>query len=81
MRVPGGCDAYAADFEDRGILVRRGVDRLLHRLAGLADEGFPTATRLFDTTLSLPIYPALTDEELTRCISAACEVFSARPPH
>lgn len=77
LRVRGGCGAYAEAFEKHGVLVRSGVDRLLHRLAGLDDRNFPVATELFNSTLSLPIYPALTDAELDRCITAAHRVLPA----
>ena len=77
LRVPGGLDAFAAEFWNEGIVVRRGVDRLLHRLAGLPDRRFPVAIRLFETTLSLPIYPALSEKELSRCIAAVRRILGA----
>lgn len=57
-------------FFDRGIHVRNGVDALLHRNIGLSDSGFPMASKLFNETLSLPIYPALSDSEQTKIIDA-----------
>lgn len=61
-----GDDAFedvAPRFADRGVLVRRGVNELLHRTAQEGDDWFPNATRLFRHTVSLPIYPSMTDEE------------------
>ncbi len=67
--LPGGIDVFASRFLDRGMLVRQGVDCLLHRLLGQPDVEFPNATRLFNTTVSLPIYPALTVAEKSRCVT------------
>jgi len=50
-------------FYKNGIHVRRGVDALLHRNLKLDDKDFPMAVKLFSETLSIPIYPALNDEE------------------
>lgn len=59
-----------------GVTVRRGVDELLHRIYGLPDAGFTNAVRHFRETVSLPIYPALTDDELERCLSACSASFA-----
>jgi UDP-4-amino-4-deoxy-L-arabinose-oxoglutarate aminotransferase len=69
-------DRVREAFSARGVAVRRGVDALLHRDAGLPDSAFPTATRLFNQTVSLPIYPALTDAEQSVVIEAARKVFA-----
>lgn len=55
----------------RGIAVRRGVDDLLHRVAGHDDAGYPGACRAFASTLSFPFYPALTESQLARVLEAA----------
>jgi perosamine synthetase len=60
----------AAVFAGAGICVRRGVDALLHRIAGQRDRDFPIATELFDTTVSIPLYPALSDAEVEACADA-----------
>lgn len=62
-------------FEGRGVQVRRGVDRLLHRFLGLGRELFPNAERLFRETVSIPIYPALADDEVARVTEAARAVW------
>jgi dTDP-4-amino-4,6-dideoxygalactose transaminase len=62
-------------FLDRGVHVKRGVDELLHRRCGLDDDMFPVATRLFDTTVSVPFYPSLSDAEARRVVSAMLEIF------
>lgn len=63
-------DKIHAAFADRGIAVRRGVDRLLHRRRGFPDAAFPNAVRAFDQTISIPIYPALTQGEVGQIIDA-----------
>lgn len=68
-------DQAAPAMADRGVTVRRGVDELLHRLRGLPDTQFPTATHLLETTVCLPIHPSMTEEEIGRCVSAVSEVF------
>jgi UDP-4-amino-4-deoxy-L-arabinose-oxoglutarate aminotransferase len=74
----GGLDACQAVFAQRGVHVRRGVDLLLHRALGLDDAQFPQATAHFHTTVSLPLYPALTDARHQACVEAALAVFA---PH
>lgn len=70
-----GFVAAEEQFRKQGVIVRRGVDRLLHRMLGLSDEPFPNAVRLFETTVSLPIYPALEDHEVRIVASAAEALF------
>jgi UDP-4-amino-4-deoxy-L-arabinose-oxoglutarate aminotransferase len=66
----GGFDAIAPAFALDGVVVRRGVDELMHRIAHESDQGFPMATQLFETTVSVPIYPALSDDEVLTCARA-----------
>lgn len=62
-------------FKEEGIHVRRGVDTLLHRLLNVGSEGFPVAERCFAETLSIPLYPALTDEACQRVVDACQRIF------
>lgn len=77
LRSDRDFERVKADFAARGIAVRRGVDALLHRQAGISDAGFPEAAKVFDETVSIPIYPAMETCEVERVIQATCEVFSA----
>ena len=43
-----------------------------------SDPNFPNAVDLFDTTVSLPLYPALTDDEFRHYVTTAVGIFSAR---
>jgi dTDP-4-amino-4,6-dideoxygalactose transaminase len=42
----------------------------------LSDEQFPVATDKYLRTMSLPIYPSMTDDEITRVITVISNVFS-----
>lgn len=61
-------------FEAEGIAVRRGVDELLHLRYKQQDTSYPVANRLYAETLSIPIYPALTDREQDRIIEACHKI-------
>lgn len=77
IRLPGGLGACESAFARHRVLVRKGVDELLHRGLGLPDEDFPSAVAHFETTVSIPIYPALTGADEARCIAAIAD---ALPP-
>ncbi len=68
-----------AAFADHNVIVRRGVDTLLHRLAAADPAEFPGAEAAFKTTISIPIYPALTDDDVTHVIVAARRVLGTSP--
>lgn len=67
--VDAAADAAALvrQARGRGIGCERPVHTPLHRLLGI--EGFPRAEAAWRRTVSLPIYPALTDEETERIIA------------
>ena len=74
LRVNGDFERIRGEFAALGVQVRRGVDVLLHRTAGLEAARFPNAERLFEETLSIPLYPALNDSEAARVVAAAEKV-------
>jgi UDP-4-amino-4-deoxy-L-arabinose-oxoglutarate aminotransferase len=51
------------EMAKRRIVVRRGVDLLLHALLGLDSKSFPNGEACFKKTLSIPLYPALSLKE------------------
>lgn len=56
--------------KNSGIAFRKGVDELLHiRYRVLSKNKFCNATELFKTTVSIPIYPTLSELELNRIIN------------
>ena len=70
IRVKGDFEQLRQSFSRYGIQVRRGVDMLLHRYVNNTDS-YPIAEKLFNETLSLPIYPAIIKDDLNKIISAA----------
>lgn len=65
-------DALARHMEAAGVHCIVPVERfeLLHRYLGLDAQHFPVAERLVDTTLSLPLYPALGDAQAEQVCAA-----------
>lgn len=72
LRVTGDVERLMAQFAERGVLAKRGVDALLHKEAGT----FPGAESAFEHTLSLPIHPSMSPEEVDRVVEAAEQVLS-----
>jgi perosamine synthetase len=76
IRVKGGLGSHRATFLQAGIHVRQGVDVLLHRRLGLLDADFRMSVAHFASTISLPIYPALSAEQESYCVEQAAEILS-----
>ncbi|MCO5090659.1 MAG: DegT/DnrJ/EryC1/StrS aminotransferase family protein [Bosea sp.] len=74
-RDAGRLDAVIAEFARRGIAVRRPVAVMLHQIRQ-AGRAFPAAQRLFDESLSLPLYPALDDDDAVAVMQAATEILA-----
>ena len=70
IRVEREFDGLRQRFATHGVQVRRGVDELLHRSLGMTRADFPNAEHEYARTLSLPIYPALTDKDVRRVVLA-----------
>jgi dTDP-4-amino-4,6-dideoxygalactose transaminase len=71
-----GYDRVAPAFWAKGVLVRRGVDALLHSGHGLSDDLFPNATSALNGTVSLPCYPSMSDKDVDRVISSVLSVLN-----
>ncbi len=71
IRTKKKFEVLRASFDAKGIQVRKGVDSLLHRACGINSERFPAAEQCYAETLSIPIYPAMT-EEIQRKVIGAC---------
>jgi dTDP-4-amino-4,6-dideoxygalactose transaminase len=74
LRTPDAGDLVRR-LQARGVMARPPVFRPLHRILGL-EETFPETSRADREMLSLPIGPALRDEEIERVIE---EVLRCRP--
>jgi dTDP-4-amino-4,6-dideoxygalactose transaminase len=61
--------AWMAAADIRCIVPVEGFE-LLHRYLKLSAEAFANAERLAETTLSLPLYPALSDADVDRVCEA-----------
>ena len=61
-------------FAAYGVSIRKGVDQLAHRAKGLHDAPFPNALRAYNHTVSVPFYPALTDDEVEAVGAALSEL-------
>jgi dTDP-4-amino-4,6-dideoxygalactose transaminase len=72
VRVKGDVDGLMAAFEARGVLAKRGVDALLHDEPGK----FAGAESAFAHTLSLPIHPSMSVQEVDRVVETAQQVLS-----
>jgi len=68
----------ATDLLADGIVVRRRVDVMLHRILGLPDATFPNAVRCFDETLSLLFYAALSDDKAAHIVLVFRRVWGRR---
>src|SRR3989454_1042747 len=74
-RDPAG---VAAALAAHGVAARRPVFRPAHRALGLG--GYPEADRLWGESLSIPCYPALTDDEAEHVGRALAAGLAASPP-
>jgi len=64
-------DELISAFAEQGIAVRRPISTLSHRYLSLAhDQDYPQALSALKNTFSLPLYPALTQEERQRIVRA-----------
>ena len=70
LRVQGDFESLRRLFDVEGVQVRRGVDSLLHRRDGMNPEGFAGAEKCFSESLSIPLYPALSDEDCERVVDS-----------
>lgn len=78
VRVPqagaGSLEALMDRLATQGIRCRRPVFRPIHHY--LKAEGYPVSDEAYASALSIPIYPSLTDEEMTRTAKTLREVLS-----
>jgi perosamine synthetase len=64
LRIKASFSVIKAEFEEKNIAVRQFIDSLLHRDLGLPKIDFPNAEKCFSETLSIPIYPSLSDYQV-----------------
>jgi len=71
-------EAVREAFEKEGVHIRRGVDSLLHRSLKIDPRDFPDAERCYAETLSIPLYPSLSDEGADH-ITVVCQRILSKP--
>lgn len=71
LRTARGFEAVVDQYAAHSVAARRGVDALLHRGMGLDDSEFPNASALFGETVSIPLYPSLSDAQIERVVAAS----------
>jgi len=76
VRVRGDFEVFRRRFAEWNVEIRRGVDELLHWSFPHPARSFDEAERLFNETISLPIYPALTTAEQETVIAACCAILT-----
>lgn len=70
LRVKGPFEKVHERCENLGVSIRRGVDELLHRTMSLDDARFLNSVQLFNTTVSVPFHPSLSDSEAEQVVTA-----------
>ncbi len=73
--VKGNSQAIIQDLNDKGIGCRRPIHTPLHHC--LEISGYPITDDAWETSLSIPIYPSLTDEDLDRVIAMVSETLTS----
>jgi len=64
LRVPLPFEMLKVEFEKKGVAIRQFIDFLLHRILKQPSENFPNAEKHFNETISIPIYPSLSDDQV-----------------
>ena len=75
VRVERPLERVIEELTRRGVSARRPVFRPIHRALGL--DGYREAERLWETCLSLPCYPLLTDAEADAVAAALTAALAA----
>ena len=72
----GDFDNAKEVFESEEIAIRKGVGALIHRQNGRPDAEFPNTSKTFETTISLPILPQMSQEQVDHVISITNKVLA-----
>lgn len=62
IEIKGNAETYINRLKNKGVECRKPVYKPLHQYLGL--KGFPVAEKIHQSTISIPIYPSLTDKEM-----------------
>lgn len=70
LTMHGRFEKLQSQFAEHGVAVRRGVEELRHRAFGQPDNDYFGAVRAYSNTVSIPIYPAMSDVEVDQVVRA-----------
>ncbi len=73
IKTKGEASRYLEEFEKKKVICRRPIYRPLHLYSGL--RGFANTMEAWTKTLSIPIYPSLSEEEIKKIIAVVREIF------
>lgn len=73
VEVKKDASPYLERLEQKKIMCRRPVYIPLHVYLGLS--GFPYTTEAWQKTISIPLYPSLTEKEIERIVAVVKEIF------
>jgi dTDP-4-amino-4,6-dideoxygalactose transaminase len=74
IRAPQGAEKAIRSFRKLGVEAKRPVYLPLHRYLRLGPGRFPVAEKAFRAVVSVPLYPALTEPQVRRILSALKKV-------
>ncbi len=81
VRSDGSAESCCEAFAREAIECKRPVFKPLHEYLSLPGESFPGATEAAERAVSLPIYPALREDEIERVAHTGRRVFSGAERH
>ena len=70
LKVVGNVELFIERLEESGVVARRQIYNPLHRELGVDDGEYPHTSAAYESDISLPIYPALSDLE-AHCVVEA----------
>jgi len=76
LRVPLPFEMLKAEFEKKGVAIRQFIDFLLHRILKQPSKNFPNAEKHFIETVSIPIYPSLSDDQVEYIAKVSEQILS-----
>lgn len=74
IKVKKEFDSLKRQFEDHNIRIRKGVDALLHSSISKPDKLYPNAIDSFRHTISIPIYPGLSEQDCDHIIETMLRI-------
>lgn len=75
VKAKGKAERLIRLMEERGIECKRPVYRPLHRYFAEMGKKFPHTDTVYESAVSLPIYPSLSDRDVAAVVGALREVF------